>query len=102
MTPNEELLARLDKEEAHAECEDCWYSCPKSAEGCCNDAAVDQCTCGAELENALRKDAAAEIRRLQGELDAERKALDEDCRTIERWRNRAEAAVEREQNKEQK
>ena len=27
--------------------EDCWYSCPLSPEGCCNDQAPkDKCTCG--------------------------------------------------------
>lgn len=31
----------------HYECEDCWYSCPLSADGCCNEnEAKDVCTCG--------------------------------------------------------
>ena len=34
----------------HYECEDCWYSCPKSEEGCCNDGGSD-CTCGADNRN---------------------------------------------------
>ena len=37
----------------HDECEDCWYSCPKSADGCCNDAQGDECNCGAEKHNAI-------------------------------------------------
>lgn len=37
----------------HYECEDCWYSCPKSEEGCCNDNMGDDCTCGADTHNAL-------------------------------------------------
>lgn len=36
----------------HLECEDCWYSCPKSAEGCCNDLEGDECNCGADAHNA--------------------------------------------------
>ena len=32
--------------------EDCWYSCPKSPDGCCNDNAGDECTCGADKHNA--------------------------------------------------
>ena len=32
----------------HYECEDCWYSCPKSTEGSCNDDAGDECNCGVE------------------------------------------------------
>ena len=35
----------------HYECEDCWYSCPKSEDGCCNDN-VEGCTCGADDWNA--------------------------------------------------
>ena len=36
---------------------DCWYSCPKSSEGCCNDACnEDECTCGADAHNALVDD----------------------------------------------
>jgi hypothetical protein len=38
----------------HDECEDCWYSCPKSRDGCCNDSYdTDECTCGADTHNAL-------------------------------------------------
>jgi len=66
----DELLVRLGKEVSHYVCEDCWYSCPKCAEGCCNDGAGDECTCGADAENALRRDAAARI--LVLEADAKR------------------------------
>ena len=31
---------------AHRECEDSWYSCPLSFEGCSNDGAPKCCTCG--------------------------------------------------------
>lgn len=37
---------------SHQTCEDNWYSCPKSSEGCSNDAAGDECTCGADEHNA--------------------------------------------------
>ena len=31
---------------SHYECEDCWYSCPLSSEGCCDDSVPkDTCTC---------------------------------------------------------
>ena len=36
---------------SHRECEDCWYSCPLSAEGCCDERQTE-CTCGADKHNA--------------------------------------------------
>lgn len=36
----------------HYYCEDCWYTCPKHPEGCCNDVEVDECNCGADRHNA--------------------------------------------------
>jgi hypothetical protein len=45
----------------HLSCEDCWYSCPKSEDGCCNDSIPkDECTCGADAHNA-RIDAALAV-----------------------------------------
>ena len=44
-----EWLKRSKRE--HHICEDCWYSCPLSAEGCCDDYQVE-CNCGAEQWNA--------------------------------------------------
>jgi hypothetical protein len=35
----------------HHVCEDTWYSCPKSAEGCADDRQTD-CNCGADEQNA--------------------------------------------------
>ena len=32
----------------HYYCDDCWYSCPKAEDGCCDEAKGDECTCGAE------------------------------------------------------
>jgi hypothetical protein len=45
--------ALIGSKRKHDECEDRWYSCPKSAEGCLNDAwPADRCTCGADDHNA--------------------------------------------------
>lgn len=32
----------------HYECQDSWYSCPKSDEGCADDGAGTECNCGAQ------------------------------------------------------
>ena len=37
----------------HYSCEDCWYSCPQSTGGCCNDSVGDECNCG--LDNKINK-----------------------------------------------
>lgn len=51
---NESLMEALRKlRRAHHESEDCWYSCPKSAEGCCNDGAGSDCNCGADEVNEI-------------------------------------------------
>lgn len=39
----------------HYECEDGWYSCPKSDEGCFNDGVSDECNCGAEKRSMKLK-----------------------------------------------
>lgn len=44
-------LHRLRRE--HLDVEDCWYSCPKAEDGCCDDAQGDECNCGADTHNAL-------------------------------------------------
>jgi hypothetical protein len=45
-----ELLNSLHRK--HLECEDCWYSCPKSDEGCCDsDKDKNVCDCGADYTN---------------------------------------------------
>jgi hypothetical protein len=43
-------LAKLARRN-HYTCEDTWYSCPKSPDGCANDAAGDECDCGADSHN---------------------------------------------------
>lgn len=36
----------------HYECEDSWYSCPKSDYGCCDESKGNECYCGADDKNA--------------------------------------------------
>jgi hypothetical protein len=40
-----------NSEKAHNYCEETWYSCPKSDEGCANDEEGENCNCGAEKYN---------------------------------------------------
>ena len=49
----EELLEKLYKLSLrdHYFCEDCWYTCPKHEDGCCNDAEGNECNCGADKIN---------------------------------------------------
>jgi len=65
---SERLLTILQKlKTKHYECEDCWYSCPKSEEGCCNEYAEDICTCGADRQNALVDEATSIVAQLTAE-----------------------------------
>jgi hypothetical protein len=48
---------------SHYNCEDCWYSCPKSFDGCCDDSQGDECNCGLEQ----KREKAATI--IQASLD---------------------------------
>ena len=41
-------LEALKKTVTHYTSEDCWYSCPKSEEGCCDENGGDDCNCGAD------------------------------------------------------
>jgi hypothetical protein len=65
----------------HYECGDCWYSCPESDEGCCNDA-EEGCTCWAPLCH----EAAA----LLCDLAAERDAL---VAANQLWQRHVEGAI---------
>lgn len=58
----------------HYSCEDTWYSCPKSGEGCANEAAGTECDCGYEykiskLQNTFQQ-IAQEARREENEACA--------------------------------
>lgn len=44
----------------HYICEDCWYSCPKSEDGCCDENA-DECNCGADYRNQKIDNIIAEL-----------------------------------------
>jgi hypothetical protein len=37
----------------HRYCEDCWYSCPKAEDGCCDKSKGDACNCGADEVNQV-------------------------------------------------
>lgn len=56
-----EELIRLARR-SHYYCDDCWYSCPKSEDGCCDQDAGEVCNCGADKHNA-KVDALAELLR---------------------------------------
>jgi hypothetical protein len=43
----EEIVRIIGK---HRECDDCWYSCPKSEDGCCDDDAGTDCNCGVDRQ----------------------------------------------------
>lgn len=50
------VLDKLEKlktiaQRTHYYCEDCWYTCPKHPEGCCNDSDGPECNCGADDHN---------------------------------------------------
>ena len=45
------LLPELER--GHYYCDDCWYSCPKAVDGCCDERQGDECNCGADKYNQL-------------------------------------------------
>lgn len=52
MNKIEELIAKLEGLKInHRIVEDCWFSCPKSEEGCCRPN-EKECNCGADKHNA--------------------------------------------------
>lgn len=63
MAETNRIIEKLETlRRSHDECEDCWYSCPKSGE-CCNDALdEDWCNCGADVHNAKLDEVIAEVR----------------------------------------
>lgn len=48
-----ELLKFIDENcrQKHYYCEDSWYNCPKTPEGCADILAGIECNCGADLKN---------------------------------------------------
>lgn len=54
MAPQDDLTAeRAAIIGKHYECEDPWYSCPMSDEGCVNPAEGEECTCGVDTRRTL-------------------------------------------------
>lgn len=53
-----ELAERLREPVSHTTCDDDWYSCPMSPEGCGDERRGTDCDCGADAENALHVAAA--------------------------------------------
>ena len=48
------LLEELEKlRRQHYYCEDCWFSCPKAEDGCCDESVGEECNCDAERKNAI-------------------------------------------------
>lgn len=48
----EQLKAKLREcKRWHYYCDDCWYACPKSEDGCCDESKGTECNCGAEEFN---------------------------------------------------
>jgi hypothetical protein len=35
----------------HYYCDDCWYTCPKHPEGCCDESKGNECNCGTDEYN---------------------------------------------------
>jgi len=53
MAQREALLMLPKLERGHTYCDDCWYSCPKSVDGCCDASQGEECNCGADKYNKL-------------------------------------------------
>jgi len=69
MTNRDDLDAALewaDKPVHHRDCDDPWYSCPLSPDGCA-DERQEGCTCGAERNKQMRDTLAAAVRQLEAE-----------------------------------
>ena len=74
-----DLAARLRAlRRGHDTCEDCWYSCPKSAEAWGVEERGlrdDQCTCGADAANAEIDSIADALTQLRSDLAAAARTL---------------------------
>lgn len=58
------IIDELEKlRRQHINCEDPWYSCPKSSNGCIHEGAGDKCNCGADQHNAILDGVIAAITR---------------------------------------
>lgn len=59
----------------HYECEDPWYSCPKSEDGCVNEHAGEDCNCGADAHNA-------KVKQVLDEVVQQLEALQRECHIV--------------------
>ena len=68
MSPSELLVALEKLRDAglidHSQCEDSWFSCPLSHDGCSDRSQGDACNCGADKHNENVEAAYAEAVRL--------------------------------------
>lgn len=69
----------------HYTCEDRWYSCPKSEDGCCNDAAGTDCCCGVDEYNADLQKLIDEVREGRQKADKLGLILRDAHRGKDRW-----------------
>jgi hypothetical protein len=51
---------------SHYYCEDSWYSCPKTEDGCSDELAGTECNCGADEHNQKVKAVFARLPRARG------------------------------------
>jgi hypothetical protein len=59
------IIAKLQSmKQGHYECEDGWYSCPKSEEGCLDESDGNKCNCGADEINTEIDEAIEMIKKL--------------------------------------
>jgi hypothetical protein len=59
-----EVLSFLEgSKRKHYYCDDCWYTCPKHPEGCCNSEEPDRCNCGADEYNGQVDELVARARK---------------------------------------
>lgn len=60
------IFAGLEKlRREHKYVDDCWYSCPKAEDGCCDHTRGEDCDCGADAHNALVDKMLAAVKALQ-------------------------------------
>lgn len=63
---------------SHYNCEDPWYSCPKSSDGCVNDAQGPECNCGVD-KRTKQIDAAL----TQAHADGRREGMEKSATVVE-------------------
>jgi len=82
----DEKIARKYGRTKHRECEDSWYSCPLSDEGCANPN-EKECTCGLEAEKEDMQSAIDEAVRTALEKAAQEMVMEGEHRYAEQIRS---------------